>query len=471
MWDDVKQIVRTLYKNSKGEPFEMTDGQAELFDLIVYKRHSRNHIQTPTRYGKSEIISMAILTRATTFPEKWAIVAGDQDKAQIIMNYVIGHIFDNEYTRRKFIIGAKESESEIRRFRNKNRLNFQVRQGVFGEIFITTAKNAMGLGAPNVVEDESALIVDNEHALVMRMLGDQPENFLVKVGNPWPCEHFEKSFADPEYHKLFIDYEQAVREGRLTIEYVEEMRKQPFFDVLYECKFPKSGLMDSSGWMSLLTKEEIDRSLVDRMVGFGVNKLGVDVAAGGRNYSVIVQRHDNYAHIVHKTQDSDTMKLAEAVINLKKAENILPANISTDDVGKGVYDILTREIPGVYGVNAGVAPLYDTERFINLRAEMYWKLRDWILKGGKLESSEDWYQLTKIKYKVKLEGTKGKMQIMTKEDMLKDGIQSPDVADALAMTFVTQDIILPASNRYETGDDEIVTPQEKFDPFRPFIQF
>jgi len=38
----------------------------------------------------------------------------------------------------------------------------------------------MGLGAPNVIEDESALVKDKDHALVMRMLGDQTDNFLFK---------------------------------------------------------------------------------------------------------------------------------------------------------------------------------------------------------------------------------------------------------------------------------------------------
>ena len=65
-----KELVMELYKNDLGEPFELTDGQAEIFSIIFSKKYPRNHINTFTRFGKSETVSMAVLTRITTFPEK-----------------------------------------------------------------------------------------------------------------------------------------------------------------------------------------------------------------------------------------------------------------------------------------------------------------------------------------------------------------------------------------------------------------
>lgn len=472
MYEAEKQLVRRLYKNSKGEPFEMTDGQAELFHLIFTKKYPRNHIETFTRYGKSEIVSMAVLTRVSTFPEKWAIVAGKESKAHIIMDYVIRHIFDNEYTRQRFIIGAGESAESIQRYRNKKRINFNVGKGKLGELFICSAKEAMGFGAPNVIEDEAALISDQDHALVMRMLGDQRDNFLVKIGNPWESKHFRESHDDIRYHKFIVDYRQGIKEGRLTPAYVDEMRKQPFFDVLYECKFPQEGTVDEKGWVPLLTKGEVEGAMIDIGIGFGVNKLGVDVAGGGRNFSVIVQRYTNLARIVYKSHEPDTMLLAESVMNLKRKEDergqkILPQNILVDSlgIGKGMYDLLARNLPGVFGVNGASEPMYDRDRFVNLRAEMYWRAREWIKSGGKLLKDDDWYQLADIKYKVKLSGGKGKMQIISKDDLLKEGIASPDIADAFAMTFATEDVIA----RSEDEDFGIYGPDHpKINQFNPF---
>jgi hypothetical protein len=53
---------------------------------------------------------------------------------------------------------------------------------------------------------------------------------------------------------------------------------------------------------------------------------------------------------------------------------------------------------------------------------------------------------------------------MSKEEMAKDGIPSPDCADAWALTFRTADV--------PPEDPEVVEMrervQEKFDPFNPF---
>ena len=482
--EQAKIFVRRIFKNEKGGPFEMTTGQAIIFVLITKRKYPRLHIETHTRYGKSEIISIAVLTRRVHYAGKTSIVAGNKDKAGIIMKYAIGHIFDHPLLQSAFVLEKGENEENIRRYRNKDRINFKIEGGTLGEIFISTAANAMGFGAEEVIEDESALIPDTDHALVMRMIesqkdenGNQIEGFLCKVGNPWESEHFSKSYKDPNYYKVVIDYVQGIKEGRVTPAHIDEMRKQPFFDVLYECRFPKQGTVDEKGWIPLLTRDQVINALVKESTGFGINKIGCDVAGGGRNFSVIVQRHTNMAQVALKNQDPDTMNFAEAIINKKTAEGIWPEDISIDKVGvgKGAYDILNRnkETAGVYGINGADKPTtpQDEGRFINLRAELFWKAREWILGGGKLleegdfETSE-WLELAKIKYKTKLEGTKGKMQIMPKDLMLKEGLQSPDIADGLSMTFRTLDVVhldKEEQEILEAKEDQGINP---FDPFR-----
>ena len=89
----------------------------------------------------SEIVSMAVLTRASTYPEKWAIIAPSTDKAKIIMGNIIRHIFDNEAIKMKFKIDPEESEERIRRERSKSRLTFDVGNGLIGEVFILSAES------------------------------------------------------------------------------------------------------------------------------------------------------------------------------------------------------------------------------------------------------------------------------------------------------------------------------------------
>lgn len=484
----VRPLVASYFKDEEGNPVQLTDGQCILFDLIYRKPYARVHTMAFTRYGKSLTIALAILLRITTFPEKWVIAAGNTDQAGIIMSYIIQHIFDHEYFRSKFIIEKNESAESIRRYKNKDRINFKVvldkdNQWLLGEVFVTNAKGALGFGAPNVVGDESALIPDNEEVLIARMMGDKTDNFYMKVGNPWDSGHFRASYEDERYHKYVVDYKQGILEGRFTLEQALEMQKKPFFGVLYKCEFPPRDTMDDEGWMPLLTKEDIDSHIIrvpDVMAkqisdtGFGVNKLGGDVAGGGKNFSVLVQRMTNWARVVIKSHDADTMNFAETIINQRKILGTQTQNVAIDKVGigRGVFDITSRELSGIQGINAGdklPKDSMDEGLYFNLRAAMFWRTREWILKGGKMLAleSEDldnsWYQLTKIFYRKKLEGTRGKVQIMPKEMMLKRGIVSPDIADGLSLTFATPDMF--GGPDEETRDDNIFDRHGLFPSF------
>lgn len=445
-----KDICRILYKTREGKPFELTDGQNEIFEAIFKRKYPRLHIETCTQYGKSETISMAVLTRLCLFPEQWAVISHTKDKAQIIMNYLIGHIFDNDFTRSRFVMEKGETEESIRRYKNKSKINLKLENGLLGEIFIGTAKDAMGLGSPNVVEDESALIKDPEEALVFRMLNAQPDNFYCKVGNPWDSGHFRKTRNDLKYHKIRVIWQQAVKEGRLTFEQVEEARQRPFFKVLFDCEFPDMSLADEKGWVSLLTEDEINNAIVDidESQGFGLRRLGVDVAGGGRNFSVLVHRTTNLAKILFRLSTKSTMNLLDVILTQKNERGYRSQDIFIDalGVGKGPYDSLVRvlnieeEDNDVWPTAViGSEKADDDEKFINKRAECYWRLREWILGGGQLVKNDYWLELTKIKYRVSTDLKRGRLQIMSKEDMLKLGVESPDCADALALTFARPD--------------------------------
>lgn len=75
--------------------------------------------------------------------------------------------------------------------------------------------------------------------------------------------------------------------------------------------------------------------------------------------------------------------------------------------------------------------------YLNKRADMWRQMRDWLKEGGAIEDDpviND--QLIGPEYGVVATGpNSGKVFLESKEDMLKRGIESPDRADALALTF------------------------------------
>lgn len=449
----VRDMVAKMYKNEDGSPVMLSPTQVEIFATISMRLYPRVHCETFTRFGKSRTTALAVLTRVATFPEKWAIVAGTKDKAKIIMNYVNAHIFDNEFTSSRFRMEKGDSAEAIRRHRNKNHITFDVGNNLIGELFICSAKEAMGYGAKNIIEDESALINDNDHSFVMRMLGDDPnDNFLFKIGNPFNRNHFLDSFNDPNYHKIVVDCYAGVHEGRINEQTIEENRKYSFFKVLYECKFPRAEDIDDKGWSYLLTEEDIQKAK-DRWKTTektGVRRLGNDVARGGRNFNVQCLRGDNFATFVNKDHESNLMNVAGKNIALMQEHHVMDGNVFIDDtgVGGGVTDKMLEEgyhpVPVQLGAkateketrfNPKTGKEEEMPAFVNMRAQLYAGKRGlqyWIKYVGALDPEQDWSELTKIKYK---KNGSGLTIIESKDDMRARGEESPDDADALMLTF------------------------------------
>lgn len=438
----------------------MTNFQAVLFDAIYRKLHPRICALLYSQYGKSDIVSMAILTRITTFPERWVIIGGSEDKAKIVMNKLIGHIFDNEYTKSKLTMKKIASMERLRHERSRTRITFKVGDGI-GEVYLLSADTTktgqdagdilVGYGAANIVCDDAPLMSDTINAKMVRMLGGFQDNFLLKIGNAINRNHFYRSFNSDRYVKIMANYEVGIIEGRQTKEYFDEMKEEMFnqvlFDSFYTCKFPPQDAPVGGTWIPLFTENEI-RAAMDwkEAEHIGEKKLGVDVADSGVDHDVIVQRSATYAELLYDNQESDQMTLTGLTVRFFKDNKIDRVYIDKTGVGAGVCSRMRELSMPHRGVNFGEKSL--DPMFANKKAEMYWSLRKWLNDGGKLSKDERWLQLTNIMYGV-IESS-GKVQIMPKRVALGLGIKSPDYADALAITFYDRD-------RFKA------TPEEKFE--------
>lgn len=466
--------VEKLFRNDNGDPFEMTAGQIALFRAIYEKQNPRTQFECYTQYGKSDTVSMATLLRATTFPEKWIILGGSKEKAGIIMGKLITHIFENDYTLGKLQLAEGESLDRLKHERSKDRITFAVDDaGNVGEVVILSAETRkkgqdagdilIGHGAKNLIEDDAALIPDMIHGKAMRMLGGHKDNFLLKITNTFGRNHAYKSSAiaqydaerlprpgdyvsDAQFRVLKIGWEQGVAEGRITPEYVQEMRgllDPVMFGILYDCVYPPSDMVDEQGWMPLLTEDELEAAMSRSVEPFGAKRLGADIAEG-INFNAFVLRQDNYAKIHSKNLERNLMKTADNIADIMRQEGVYPANIFLDaiGIGNGAWSrLLQMNIPA-NGVKVGekadpkdrndLTPM----EFSNKRAQLYWALKTWIRQGGALERHTDWNQLLKIRYR---EGHGGKVEIMPKDRMRAIGLlsmsESTDIPDALSLTF------------------------------------
>lgn len=186
---------------------------------------------------------------------------------------------------------------------------------------------------------------------------------------------------------------------------------------------------------SLISVDDISKAInrESKVLPQWEKKMGVDVARYGNDRTAIVIRQ--MEKVLKKVifAGQDTMQITGHILSLAKEERILPKNIYVDviGVGAGVVDRCKEQGWNVTPVNVAESPK-DKEHYINLRAELYAdKLKSWI-KTADLPNDDDFYELANIKYKF---NSNGKLQIESKEDMKKRGLDSPDVADALMLTF------------------------------------
>ncbi|WP_020591254.1 terminase [Kiloniella laminariae] len=162
--------------------------------------------------------------------------------------------------------------------------------------------------------------------------------------------------------------------------------------------------------------------------------IGVDVARFGDDQSVILIRQGRKLLEIRKYR-VDTMALASFVIEAigrYKPDGVLVDGVG---VGGGVVDRLHQLGHAVIDVNAG-STAQDHKSFLNKRAEMWSRLRDWLKTADiPADDSELESDLTGIEYGF---DAKNRLQLEKKSDMKKRGLHSPDVADALALTFAEE---------------------------------
>lgn len=419
-----------------------------LFDAIFYRSHDRVNVLAPTQDGKSVTIAAATLLVAIT-GERFTIVAPTEKKADIIMTYIREFAVDSPLIAPLLELDKDDNLDRLKRSRSRKHLTFKGGGGV--QTLTLDARNskrsleaAMGFGAKNLIADEAGLIDDVLWATVMRMLGgdikgSNRKKILIKIGNPFYRNHFYRSSQSKRYLQIFHDYHDSIRDYENGFygykpEYIEEMRQEPMFDVLYECTFPEGEIVDEKGYRSLITAKQINKGDFEPQ---GECILGVDVAAGG-DFSTYIGRWPNGMKVLGFNKLKDTMQNIPEIERLVAENGISWHNVNIDDVGvgRGLSDRLRELGYSVNAVSAG-GKSSDPEKYKNIRAEINWKLAIAIRKGLIVEEclvnrESVWDQLTWNRYKVSSEKH---IQLLDKLSIKKEYGKSPDFADAAALTF------------------------------------
>lgn len=160
---------------------------------------------------------------------------------------------------------------------------------------------------------------------------------------------------------------------------------------------------------------------------------GLDVARFGDDRSVLLKRQGNVVIEYRAWSGADLMQTVGRVMN--EAATDKPAEIMVDSIGlgAGVADRLREQGLNVRDVNvAEVSALNPTAA--KLRDELWLTVKDWLGKRTcRLPKSDELRgELVGPTYTFL---SNGKIKVEAKSDMKRRGLRSPDIADALCLTF------------------------------------
>lgn len=200
------------------------------------------------------------------------------------------------------------------------------------------------------------------------------------------------------------------------------------------------GQFPSQGEMEFFIASEIDAAMERQVEPFGALALGVDVARFGSNFSVLFPRRGRDARSLERRrfQGLSTVDLASRVQDFSRELRVDGIFIDGGGVGGGVVDQVRHlqlhcfEIQ--FGGKAAASSEWNTlgERYANKRAEMYGSLRSWLRTGALPPDPELRRQLLSITYTFNI---RDEIVLTSKEVMMREGKDSPDDVDALALTF------------------------------------
>lgn len=300
-------------------------------------------------------------------------------------------------------------------------------------------------GALVLVDEASALKWDVYEAIqgVCSAAGSK----IVLLGNPLrPEGPFYEAFRSPLYRTHHISSWEAAEtgiQGLATREWCQDRLEEwgeesPEYQARVQGEFPKGTefTLIRVDWIEKrIFKNEMPKTRGELI-------LGVDVARTGDDRTCLVLRDDRTVREIQKEQVRDLMQVAGMVVDVARKYELKPENIRIDDtgLGGGVTDRLHEVGLQVFPVNFG-SRAQDRNRFANTRAEMYWELREAIRPGADdplwipAKYKGDAMELSWTEYFFR---SGGQIAMESKDKIKKRRGQSPDVADALALTFAPQ---------------------------------
>ena len=283
------------------------------------------------------------------------------------------------------------------------------------------------------------------HEIIRPALADR-KGSAVFIGTPKGQNIFKELFDrglkgdDPEWTSvMYRADETGVIEERELASLKAEMSDNAFRQE-FLCDF--SAESDDILIPIDLVSVAVKRQYVERDIAYAPVVIGVDVARFGDDATVFFKRQGLVAFPPVVIRKLDNMAVADRLVSFI-VENRPDAIFVDAGAGAGVIDRVRQLGCTVTEVAFGGRAL--SEKYRNRRAEMWIEMAAWLRSGGQIPDHATLKaDLSAATY---LFDTSGKMVLESKEKIKERLGRSPDLADALALTFAAP--VRKSDNRVE----------------------
>lgn len=304
--------------------------------------------------------------------------------------------------------------------------------GLHGDHFLVIADEASGIKDPIFQALEGALTQDDNWIL---LIGN-----MTKTGGYYYDSHFHQQIA-PSWQRLHwrSDLSSNVKKSYvdyMALKYGVESNVYKI-RVLGDPPLADANTLIPLEWARNCIDNDIPASAED------VLYLGADIARFGDDDTIILPRRGLVIHPWIKLSSVDTFVTANKIAETIEDTEAEGAAIDEIGIGAGVVDWLskTNNSRRIFGVNVSMASS-DITKYSLLRDELWWRVRercrlgqysfpsklnpDGISMGEELanELSLPWYEYNQH----------GGIKVCSKKEMKRQGIASPNIADALCLT-------------------------------------
>lgn len=287
--------------------------------------------------------------------------------------------------------------------------------------------------------DESGGIPDAVMATAEAGLATGIETKIVQAGNPTHLEGPLYRACTSERDLWFVveitgDPDDPNRSPRISKQWAREQiqkygKDNPWVLVNVFGKFPPASIN------TLLGPDEVSKAMRTNYHEDGYKdaqkRLGIDVARFGDDRTIIFPRQGLVAFRPVEMRNARTNEIAARVALAKqKWESEVEFIDDTGGWGAGVIDSLIQSGYTPQGINFSGKAIDG--RYYNKRAEIWFEMANWIKRGGSIPKMDELVkELTAPTYTFH----NGKFKLEEKEQIKERLGYSPDLADALCLTF------------------------------------